>query len=132
MGYRALKYVIPLQSSYVFFLEFLRIFLPQGGFIYYTNNIVYFCFLMERYVCVMAALKKTQRNVHLLVKSPYQNFPLFFSVLKFRYSEKALKFCEISTLFLSYIVPVKCMVELLQNFDSFSEYMNFSKTFQPS
>ena len=37
---------------------------------------------MERYVCVMAALKKTQRNVHLLVKSPFQIFPLFFSVLK--------------------------------------------------
>ena len=93
MGYRALKYVIPLQSSYVFFLEFLRIFLPQGGFIYYTNNIVYFCFLMERYVCVMAALKKTQRNVHLLVKSPYQNFPLFFSVLvkPFNYLEKHLR-----------------------------------------
>ena len=45
--------------------------------------------------------------------------------LKFIYSEKAKKFCEISTVDLSYVVPVKSTVEILQNFVAFSEYMNF-------
>ena len=45
--------------------------------------------------------------------------------LKFIYSEKATKFCEISTLLLSYLVPVKSKVKILQNFVAFSEYMNF-------
>ena len=42
------------------------------------------------------------------------------------YSEKATKFCEISTVDLSYVVSVKCTVEILQNFVAFSEYMNFN------
>ena len=44
------------------------------------------------------------------------------------YSEKATKFCKISTVDLSYVVPVKFMVEILQNFVAFSEYMNFNFT----
>ena len=50
--------------------------------------------------------------------------------LKFIYSEKATKFCEISTLLLSYVVPVKSKVDISQNFVAFSEYMNFNLTFQ--
>ena len=46
-------------------------------------------------------------------------------VIKFIYFEKATKFCKISTLLLSYVVPVKSKVEMLQNFVAFSEYMNF-------
>ena len=46
--------------------------------------------------------------------------------LKFIHSEKATKFCEISTVDLSYVVPVKSTVEILQNFVAFSEYMNFT------
>ena len=46
--------------------------------------------------------------------------------LKFIYSEKATKFCEISTLLLSYVVPVKSKVEISQNFVAFSEYINFN------
>ena len=42
------------------------------------------------------------------------------------YSEKATKFCEISTLLLSYVVPVKNKVEISQNFVAFSEYMSFT------
>ena len=38
---------------------------------------------------------------------------------------KRHKFCEISTLLLSYVVPVKSKVEILQNCVAFSEYMNF-------
>ena len=47
--------------------------------------------------------------------------------VKFIYSEKATKFCEIFTLLLSYVVPVKSNVKILQNFMAFSEYVNFSK-----
>ena len=54
----------------------------------------------------------------------------FSQTLKFIYSGKATKFYEISTLLLSYVVPVKSKVEILQNFMAFSEYMNFIfKTF---
>ena len=45
--------------------------------------------------------------------------------LKFIYSGKATKFCEISTVDLSYIVSVKSTVEILQTFVAFSGYMNF-------
>ena len=34
-------------------------------------------------------------------------------------------FCKIFTLLLSYVVPVKSKVKILQNFVAFSEYMNF-------
>ena len=37
------------------------------------------------------------------------------------------KICEISTIDLSYVVPVKSTVEISQNFVAFSEYMNFMK-----
>ena len=47
-------------------------------------------------------------------------------LIKFIYSEKATKFCEISTVDLSYEVPVKSTVEISQNFVAFSEYMNFT------
>ena len=49
------------------------------------------------------------------------------SFLEFIYSEKATKFCEISTLLLSYMVPVKSKEEISQNFVVFSEYMNFKE-----
>ena len=48
-----------------------------------------------------------------------------YSVVKFIYSEKATKFCEISTVDLSYVVTVKSTVEISQIFVAFSEYMNF-------
>ena len=47
----------------------------------------------------------------------------FYVVVKFIYSEKATKFCEISTLLLSYVVPVKSRVEISQNLVAFSEYI---------
>ena len=52
---------------------------------------------------------------------------LFFWLVtvKFIYSEKATKFCEIFTLPLSYVVPVKSKVKILQN-SAASEYMNFT------
>ena len=46
-------------------------------------------------------------------------------IIKFIYSEKTTKFCEIYAL--SYVVPVKSKVEISQNFVAFSEYMKFTK-----
>ena len=45
---------------------------------------------------------------------------------KFIYSEKATRFCEISTVDLTGTTKDKSTVEILQNVSSFSEYMNFS------
>ena len=50
--------------------------------------------------------------------------------VKFIYSEKATKFCEIFPLLLSYGVPVKSKGKISQNFVAFSEYMNFTKRIQ--
>ena len=49
-------------------------------------------------------------------------------IVKFIYSEEATKFCEMFTLLLSYVVPVKSKVKISQNIVAFSEYMNFTKT----
>ena len=57
---------------------------------------------------------------------PRPSFGYFTTVIKFMYSEKAAKFCEIFTLLLSYVVPVKSKVKILQNFPAFSEHMNFT------
>ena len=52
----------------------------------------------------------------------------FVIILKFIYSEKDTKFGEISTLDLSYVVPVKFTVEILQKLLSSLEYMNFKNS----
>ena len=49
------------------------------------------------------------------------------SSTKLIYSERATKFCKISTLLFSYVVPVKSKVDILQNFVAFSESMNFKR-----
>ena len=47
-------------------------------------------------------------------------------VVKFIYSEKAAKFCEIFTLPLGGTTQDKSKVKISQNFVAFSEYMNFN------
>ena len=47
--------------------------------------------------------------------------------IKFMYSEKATKFCEIFTLLLTVCTVVKSKVKISQNFVAFSECMNFNK-----
>ena len=56
----------------------------------------------------------------------FNNHQHGFYILKSIYSEKATTFCEIFTLLLSYVVPDKSKVKILQNFVAFSEYMNFT------
>ena len=51
---------------------------------------------------------------------------MFLDDVKFIYSEKATKFCKISTLLLSIVHTDKCKVEISQNFVAFSEYVNFN------
>ena len=46
-------------------------------------------------------------------------------ILKFIYSEKGTKFCEIFTLHLTGTTQDKSKVKISQNFVAFSEYMNF-------
>ena len=51
---------------------------------------------------------------------------LYEYLLKFIYSEKATKFCEIFTLLLTGTTQDKSKVKISQNFVTFSEYMNFT------
>ena len=51
------------------------------------------------------------------------------TLVKFTYFEKTSKFCEISSVDLSYVVTVKSTMEILQKFVAFSEYMNFTIKF---
>ena len=46
--------------------------------------------------------------------------------IKFIYSEKAAKFCEIFPLLLTAVHTVKSKRKISQNFVAFSEYMNFT------
>ena len=43
------------------------------------------------------------------------------------YSEKATTVCETSIVDLSFLVPVKSMLEIFQNHVAFSEFMNFKQ-----
>ena len=63
----------------------------------------------------------------LLADMMTKNFDFNASSLKFIYSEKATKFCEIFPLlfFLSVCTVEKSKWKILQNFVAFSEYMNF-------
>ena len=51
---------------------------------------------------------------------------LFNTLLKFIYSEKSTKSCEISILLLTVCTVFKSKMEILQNFVAFSEYLNFN------
>ena len=50
---------------------------------------------------------------------------LKLDLVKFIYSEKATKLCEISTLLLPTVHTDKSKVDISQSFVAFSEYMNF-------
>ena len=76
-----------------------------------------------------AATKTTQPLDRRFISSPTeasQRFSCDDNQVKFIYSEKAKKFCEISTVDESYVVTVKSTVEISHDFVAFSEYMNFT------
>ena len=60
------------------------------------------------------------------IAKSFSKFLFIPILLKFIYSEKATQFCKISTLLLSYVVPVKIKVDISKNCAAFSEYMNFN------
>ena len=62
---------------------------------------------------------------------PRTKFYAFKFLVKFIYSEKATKFCEIFNLLLTAIHTVKSNAKISQNFEAFSEYMNFIRS-QPN
>ena len=51
---------------------------------------------------------------------------MYYKFVKLIYSEKATKFCEISTVDLTGTTKNKSAVEILQNFVAFSKHMNFN------
>ena len=55
-------------------------------------------------------------------------FEILLTVVKFIYSEKATKFCEIFTLLLTGTTKDKGKVKISQNFVAFTEYMTKTKT----
>ena len=57
------------------------------------------------------------------IKNRLSTLAHLVDIVKFIYFEKATKFCEISTVDLSYVV--KSTAEIFQNFVAFSEYLNF-------
>ena len=75
------------------------------------------------------AIKNPKLNIFYLIG--FSLIPEFLkggggSLVKFIYSDEATKFCKIFALLLSYVVPVKSKVKILQNFVAFSEYVNFT------
>ena len=66
---------------------------------------------------------------HLKFTLILQNKVLLAKILiKFIYSEKTTKFCEIFPLLLTVCTAVKTKGKISQNFVAFSEYMNFNYT----
>ena len=82
----------------------------------YIHNGVNVLFILSQFLL---------RKKYELKESIMKNADKF--MVKFIYSEKATKFCKISILLLSYVVPVKSKEEISQNFVAFSEYMNFKE-----
>ena len=67
-------------------------------------------------------------SLKLLKQTTWKNSQTASPLVKFVYSEKATKFCEIFPLLLSTVHTDKSKVKILQNFAAFSEYMNFTKS----
>ena len=77
---------------------------------------------------IQCCVKEKIPNLHNVYRYFNNSSPGFFFIsmghsnfLKFIDSEKATKFCEISTIDLSHVVPVKSTVDISQNFVAFSE-----------
>ena len=89
----------------------------------YCQSVLHTC-LQKLSQCTLLVFKQISgRAIFLFFQQPINSKKK--PLLKFIYSKKATKFCEIFTLLLSYVVPVKSKVKISQNFVAFSEYMNF-------
>ena len=65
--------------------------------------------------------KKTEDKIRTVDPKKANQVRYFRILLKFTYSEKATKFCEIFTLLLSFCTVDKSKVSISQNFVAFSE-----------
>ena len=75
---------------------------------------------------------KVEISQNFVALSEYTNFKTNKKVcyiVKFIYSEKATKFCEIFPLLLSTVHTDKSKGKISQNFVAFTEYMNFKSPF---
>ena len=52
------------------------------------------------------------------------NLASILLAVKFIHTQRTTKFCKISNIDLSYVVPIKSTVEIFQHFVASSEYMN--------
>ena len=93
----------------------------EGGFLSFK-----FCKITIMHKCVV--LIQERINGRTVQEGSVEEMLAY--MLKFIYSEKATKFCEIFTLLFPYAVPVKSRVKISQNFVAFSEYMNFNRKFK--
>ena len=78
-------------------------------------------------VCLLICLLAKQK--YLVLRKDQTSITKYISPLfrlKFMYSEKATKFCEIFSLLLTVCTVVKSKGKISQNFVAFSEYMNFN------
>ena len=70
----------------------------------------------------------TKNYLSFFVKSQvHKNLHSASNLIKFIYFEKTTNFCEISTLLLTVCIVVKNKVEILQNFATFLELMDFNQ-----
>ena len=91
------------------------------------------CMYLSKVKATVAPVKSTEEiSKHFVAFFEYMTFSsktdagFWYLQLKFIYSEKTTKFCKISNVDLSSVVPVKSTVEISQNFVAFSEYKNFT------
>ena len=94
--------------SPIFFTNYSYTFFSSSTFLLGQDRVILFSFLVE---------KEIVRNIC------YKNHRF----VKFLYSEKATKFCEIFPLLLFVYTVDKSKGKILQNFVAFSEYKNFTK-----
>ena len=80
---------------------------------------------LTRNVLIILQKVTKMRNAQNVKSRMKKLFETSYKLVKFIYFQKAIKYCKISTLLLSYVVSVESKVEISQNFVAFSEYINF-------
>ena len=80
---------------------------------------------LTRNVLIILQKVNKMRNAQNVKSRMKKLFETSYKLGKFIYFQKAIKYCKISTLLLSYVVSVESKVEISQNFVAFSEYINF-------
>ena len=117
-----------LSSLYLLFELFMTYWFEIPSSEILTDQILEF--FLSIWFCIPIWIGSKIEKMEL--NSEFENNSLYFlfnsCYVKFIYSEKPTRFCEISTVNLSYVVPVKSTVEISQNFVAFSEYMNFTRS----